>query len=615
MSTRILFIHFIILIFLLSACTKVNIFKKPPPPDLTRKAELLKTEGNYLASANEYLRLAKSASPNVKPRYQLAAVQSLLKVGMINQAKTELAKVNVSQNSGLYPYFQLVHAQVAIAEGRADSAKLRLQVINPQSLSPELREQYYETQIQILESKGDIFGAARQRVKLHDSLDSKAKSENQTKLWQSLVNVNISKLQSFPRINSDVLSGWVALALLYKTTHPKHFQQAISNWQTQFPNHPALQGTIQNLSRTLPATANLRSKQIALLLPFESRRRPYAEATYRGFIAASYADGSNSTTVKVYDVNPDTVVQVYQQALNNGADFVVGPLQKESIDALVNSRVNLLVPTLALNISNPNLSLQNFYQFSLSPEDEAHNVATKMWADGHRTVAILAPKGQFGERVSDAFRDSWFQRGGQLIMTEFYGKQVEDSVNKIVQQKNSINAIFMFASSKYGKQIQAFLKYHNANDFPIYSTSHIYDSVDSPKDNAELDGVIFGDMPWRIAPTQRALQLQANLEKFWPDSIAHFSSLYAFGIDAFHLLSRLEQSSNGRFGFQWDGQSGRLLMDEHGVIHRQWLHWAKFVNGTPYLLDANAPRPDDSSIPDSMQQESLIQELGGLPVE
>jgi len=614
MFTRILLINFIILTLSLSACTNVNIFKKPQP-NLAKKAELLKTEGNYLASANEYLRLARSVPPAEQARYQLSAVQSFLEVGMVARAKAELAKVSISQDSSLVSHFQLTQAQLAMAEGQTEKAALRLQVVNPKMLSTELRRYYYETQAQVFEYKGNILDAVHQRVRLDTILDAKTRSENRDKLWQSLQKMRVQKLQGFTLKKHDVLSGWIALALLYKTTRSNQgFKQALSDWQTQFPNHPATQGMIENLSQSFPTTAHLRSKQIALLLPFDSRREAYAKATYRGFMAASYADESNAI-IKVYDVNPNNVSQVYQKALNDGANFVVGPLQKESINALLNSQVRLAVPTLALNVLDATASRQNFYQFSLSPEDEAENVAVKMWADGHRAVAVLAPKGELGERVSNAFQKNWFQRGGQLLVVESYGKNVEDSINKIMQQKNSINAIFMLAAPKYGRQIKTALKYYSVDNFPIYSTSHIYDGADSPRENIELDGVIFGDMPWRIAPTQQALQLQSNFQRFWPDSIPHFSNLYAFGIDAYHLLSRVTQAVDNRFGFQWDGQTGRLLINENGVIRRQWLHWAKFVNGVPYLLDSNAPRPDDSSIPDSMQQESLIRELEGVLVE
>jgi len=612
-------IFLIVSTLLLSGCANMahisDIFDKSrPKSDPVQKAELLKVEGNYLASANEYLRLARSASPSEKPRYQLGAVQALLKVGMINEAKAELAKVDIAQNRSLESYFQLVEAQVAMAENRTESAALRLQVINPNALPLDLQKLYYELQIQVLESKGDILNAAAQRVQLDNILNAKEKVENRERLWQNLTKVSAQDLQNFFQDNKDVLSGWVALALLYKTTHPKHFQQAIKDWQAHYPNHPALQGTIQNLSNAAASSPSLQTQQIALLLPFQSRRKPYADAIYRGFMAANYA-GSGAAKIRVYDVNPNTVAQIYQKALTEGADFVVGPLQKESIDALLSSPVQLRVPTLCLNHSENASPRPNLYQFSLSPEDEAHSIALKMWEDGYRATAVLAPSGPVGERVLNAFQYTWTQRGGRLVMAEFYGKQVENSVNTVLQQNGVFDSVFMVASPKYGRELMAFFKYHNANNFPVYSMSHIYSGEYAPREDAELDSIIFGDMPWRITPSPKAQQLQSNFNMFFPESIPQFSSLYAFGIDAYHLLARITQSANTRFGFQWDGQTGRLAMDSNGMIHRQWIHWAKFANGIPLLLNPNAPRPDDSTIPDAMRQESLIRELGGLPAQ
>lgn len=611
---------------LLAGCSNLapfsDIFKKSTPPESltsSQKAESLKNAGNYLESANEYLRLARSVSPSERPRYQLAAIQSLFKADMINEAKAELIKVNISQNLGLEPYFQLVQTQLSLLEGQTDRAFLRLQKIDFKTLSLDLQKYYHELRIQILEYKGDFLNAVIKRVQLHNSLNVQEKSDNQESLWKSLMRMNEQELQNAFQNNRDDLSGWIALALLYKTTKSRDFQQVVSKWQARYPTHPALQGLIQNLFRD---ASNLSSKpsnvgnnkKIALLLPFSSRRQGYAEAIYRGFMAANYASG-DAATVKIYDENPDIVAQAYQRALSEGADFIVGPLQKESIDALLSSQISLEVPILSLNHSENAPLRQNFYQFSLSPEDEAHSVAMKMWEDGYRATVVLVPKGLLGERVLNAFQSLWTQRGGRLVMAEFYEKQkVEPSAQKVLQYQAMFDSVFMIASPEDGREFQRFLKY-NTQNIPVYSMSHIYSGKNVQNEDVELEGVIFGDMSWRIAPSQKAQQLQSNFQMTWPESIPEFSREYAFGIDAYHLLSRVAHPSNARFSFQWDGQTGRLTMDRNGIIHRQWMHWAKFVNGRPQLLNPNAPNPDDSTIPDSMRQESLIRELNELPIQ
>ncbi len=60
---------------------------------------------------------------------------------------------------------------------------------------------------------------------------------------------------------------------------------------------------------------------------------------------------------------------------------------------------------LALNFLGDSASTPgNFYQFSLSPEDEARIVARRAVADGRLNGVVLAPNSEWGNRVADRLR-------------------------------------------------------------------------------------------------------------------------------------------------------------------------------------------------------------------
>jgi len=72
------------------------------------------------------------------------------------------------------------------------------------------------------------------------------------------------------------------------------------------------------------------------------------------------------------------------------------------------------------------------------------------------------------------------------------------------------------------------------------------------------------------------------LQESWSrDDISKFKRLYALGIDAYALLSQLQQLTRS----PWQGQTGLLSVDNRGVIHRNKLPWARFVEGKPQLID------------------------------
>ena len=82
-----------------------------------------------------------------------------------------------------------------------------------------------------------------------------------------------------------------------------------------------------------------RAKQIAVLLPLSGRTGESAAAIRDGIMAAYYQDELESPELRFYDTggNAQLIWSVYQQAVADGAEFVIGPLLKDSIQQLEQS--------------------------------------------------------------------------------------------------------------------------------------------------------------------------------------------------------------------------------------------------------------------------------------
>src|SRR3954465_3328991 len=97
-----------------------------------------------------------------------------------------------------------------------------------------------------------------------------------------------------------------------------------------------------------PGQDAAREPHIALLLPLASPSfaRP-ADAVRQGFIAAAKSAGKTVPPVRVYSVNEDSmnVLTLYEEALEAGAQVVVGPLTRNGVAALAASSL-VTVPTL-----------------------------------------------------------------------------------------------------------------------------------------------------------------------------------------------------------------------------------------------------------------------------
>jgi outer membrane PBP1 activator LpoA protein len=576
--------YLLILFSLLLGCSQPLLLSKPSATDkilaATNVAKQLEAQGKYENAAKKYLQLVAQTTPPAQQGYQLSAVKAYLKADKLSKAKAELDKLDVSKSFGLKIPLALAHTQIDLAERRVSQAVERLKAIDPKTLpeQPSLQIEYKQLHAQTLAAIGEVSRAVHefQSVKKFAGSDTKILQENYQLLWRTLSSLRKSQLEAVPQKQGDIVSGWTALALLTKNVQQKHWYQSIKNWQLRFPKHPATQYIIPRLVQDLPTL--MPPQQVALLLPLSNEAfGPRARAIQEGFFAAAETgeDQKNQPSIKVYDVNVHNILDEYQKAVNTGVDFIVGPLEKGVLEVLANSQPQLPVPTLALNHLETSVVTGNLYQFSLSPEDEARAVAIRAWKDGHRTAMVLAPEGKWGERVATAFVMAWEEQGGNVISQNSYGDHFKTSIKKILQRVKKADMVFMLSFSKSARQIRPlFLKY-NMKNVPIYGTSHLYTGTPNPESDAKLNGVRFVDLPWVLAPNEDVVQWQRRLTN------KKYKRLFALGVDAYTLLSRLQQLSQ----YEWQAQTGHLFVNNRGVIHRDKLRWAHFVDGKPQLLE------------------------------
>ena len=106
--------------------------------------------------------------------------------------------------------------------------------------------------------------------------------------------------------------------------------------------------------------------------------------------------------IKIYDTGPDPTKarDFYEQAVTDGAQFIVGPLGREAAEVIMR-QASIRVPTLMLNHTDdePGSMSKYLFQFGLPPEQEARQVAERAYLDGHRLAAVLYPKTPWGERM------------------------------------------------------------------------------------------------------------------------------------------------------------------------------------------------------------------------
>jgi hypothetical protein len=286
----------------------------------------------------------------------------------------------------------------------------------------------------------------------------------------------------------------------------------------------------------------------------------------------------------------------------------VGPLTREEVTAAADTP-GRHPPLLALNFLPAEHSAPaQFYQYALSPEDEARLVAQRVLQDHHRHGVAIVPAGDWGTRVLAAFRQELTAGGGELISSEAIDTtrtdfsssitavlRISDSVararrlesvlgTKLIfepRRRNDIEFIFSPAQANIERLLRPQLRFHYAGDIATYATSDAFEP--EPRANEDLEGLMFPDMPWMLGG-DLADAVRAAAHDAWPSGGPHRGRLFAFGFDAYRLAVALRNPGvTGNVSIE--GLTGRLSFDAERRIHRE-LGWAQLHNGELRLLPA-----------------------------
>ena len=616
---------------LLLAASLVACVDAPPRPndDADLAARGLLAENRFQDAAAEYRQLAERAQGEAVSHFSLSAAQALMAGGRSDEALEVLEGGDWSDASPAQRRKRAaLRAELVLAWGDEERALALLPDPIVNAASPSIARGMRKTRAEAFLATGRPLEAARERVAL-DELDlaAEAARENRRFIWNALRGLTGAELNAARIAPPSRLGGWIELALLHRTLifdHPD-FRKAVDAWKVRYPGHPA---TAERVPKLL-AESRVASKppaKVALLLPAHGAFAEAARAIRDGFLAGWYASGNPDArpAVIVRDTSDADIAALVAGVAEEGAEFIVGPLRKSSVrEAAALGRP--AIPMLALNLLAHDAQAppeEDFYQFALSPEDEAREVARRARLDGYARAAVLAPEGEWGARVFSAFSTAWERLGGRVVETQHYSTESEedsqppdmsipvvmllnideskarrDDLRKTLgrrvrfepRRRTDVDFVFMAGFPREVRQLRPQFEFHDAAGVPIYSTSHVYTGVPNPEADSDIDDIVFGDMPMVLPASSDTETLRAQLFSLWPDRLRVHLRLYAFGLDAFALVTRLRYLEAAPDSVH-QGRTGTLRLDENARVQRS-LTWARFENGLSHPLDPRLMTP------------------------
>ena len=348
----------LLLVFTLgiSACTGVSQRPAGSADDtgLATAAQALLDSGDSLGAAQLYLSAAKTAPEKQRNTLRLKAARLLADAQHWDQLTPVLDGLDpAGLDASQLNHYHLLSGQLDVARGQPEQALDALARVSTPEVFDDNGQLYYQLRAEAYAQAGNPLEAARQLVWLDGLLTDPAETlTNQYRLWEQLSSLSGTSLQTLRTAPPpDALSGWMELVLItreYRGDRDR-WSSELDIWRDRYPRHPAENALLPDLLHQVGQFA-AQANQIAVLLPLSGRAEASASAIRDGILAAHYHSTAPKPRLRFYDTgnNAQLIWSLYQQAIAEGADFVIGPLLKDDILQLARSG-QLPVPVLALN--------------------------------------------------------------------------------------------------------------------------------------------------------------------------------------------------------------------------------------------------------------------------
>ncbi|WP_367143612.1 penicillin-binding protein activator [Pantoea stewartii] len=598
-------------------------------------------EGKYPQADQAIGELPNQLSSTQQQELRLLKAQSLIGQQKVADTQQLLSQVKTSELSQdqLARYYDL---QIASAQGKTSLALLRAYIAQEPLLKGDARQKNIDATWQALTQL------------------------SQQDMNALVINADENILQGW----LDLLTAWHANA-----QDANMLKSAIKDWQTRYPDNPASKTLPTQLSQVQNFT-KASTSTIALLLPLNGQAQMFASAIQKGFndakngvipaapqatpgsaqdpiamnqqqpadanavVSPSAAPTATTQTgtaqqpattaqqpqqqqqpsaqpasnaqVKVYDTSSQPIAQVMQQAQQDGATLVVGPLLKNNVETVANSQTPLNV--LALNEPEHIQNHPNMCYFALSPEDEARDAAHHIWDQGKRQPLLLLPRNGLGDRVATAFAKEWQSLGGGTVLQQRFGSvsELKQGINSgagismsgtpvvipsasqpqnvsvagltipapqtsapAASESGAVDAAYIVSTQDELQLIKPMISMRTGSrsNVALYASSRSAQAGAGPDFRLEMEGLQYSDIPLLSGANPGLMQQAAR--SFNNDY--SLVRLYAMGMDAWTLANHFNQMRQVP-GFSLDGNTGKLSATPDCVINRK-LTWNQYRQG------------------------------------
>jgi len=140
--------------------------------------------------------------------------------------------------------------------------------------------------------------------------------------------------------------------------------------------------------------------------------------------------------------SPQGAQQGTQQALDEGAEIILGPLFATSVPAAAQLARARGVSVIAFS-TDSSVAGRGVYLLSFLPESDVNRIVDYAASTGKRSFAALLPENAYGNVVEGAFKQAVSRKGGRIVAFEKYGSDRAGAARNVAQSLGSADALLL----------------------------------------------------------------------------------------------------------------------------------------------------------------------------
>src|SRR6195952_4393666 len=139
---------------------------------------------------------------------------------------------------------------------------------------------------------------------------------------------------------------------------------------------------------------------------------------------------------------PQGAQQGTQQALDEGAEIILGPLFAQSVPATAQAARGRGVPVIAFS-TDSSVAGRGVYLLSFLPESDVNRIVDYAAGTGKKSFAAMLPENAYGNVVEVAFKQAVARKGGRVVAFEKYGADRTSAARNIAAALSGADAFFL----------------------------------------------------------------------------------------------------------------------------------------------------------------------------